>query len=227
MELKQQILEIDGEKIFCETFIREDTVIILHGAGASSRKRFQALAQAIIRRGIGVVLFDFSSHGDSTGERNELSLERRARQAEMVIETFVPREGKIYLAGFSMSGQTVCDLLPLYKKRAPAILLGCPAVYPKEASHLLFDGGAFTTKIRDKDNWKSSPAFSELSTYEGRTVIAVGKEDEIIPDEVIATLAKSAQHLRYVEYEGVDHQLAVWLAAHEQEQEKLLDLLLN
>lgn len=225
--LKQSILEVDGEKIFCETLIRKDNVVILHGAGASSRKRFQPLAEAIIRRGVGVILFDFSSHGDSTGIREKLSLERRVIQAREVIEAFVPKEGEVYLAGFSMSGQTVCDLLPFYKQRVPAILLGCPAVYAKDAQDLPFDGGEFTKRIRSESSWKNSTAFDELRAFEGKTIIAIGKEDPIIPVEVVRALKKSANHLSYVEYPEVDHQLAVWLAAHEQEQDELLDLLIS
>jgi len=226
MQLKQSVLEIDNEKISCETLIQRDNVVIFHGAGASNRKRFHVLAEAILRRGVGVVLFDFSSHGDSTGRREELSLERRRVQAQKVIEALLPREGKVYFAGFSMSGQTVCDLLPFYKERVPAILLGCPAVYAKGAQNLVFTG-EFTTKIRSANSWKDSTAFSELRAFEGKTIIAIGDEDQVIPSEVIIALKESANHLSYVEYPGVDHQLAVWLAAHKQEQDKLLDLFLG
>jgi pimeloyl-ACP methyl ester carboxylesterase len=224
--LKQSILEVDNEKIFCETLIRKDNVVILHGAGASSRKRFQPLAEAIVRRGVGVILFDFSSHGDSTGRREELSLERRVIQARKVIEAFLPKEGNVYFAGFSMSGQTVCDLLPFYKQRVPAILLGCPAVYTKDAQSLPFDGGEFTKIIRSESSWKNSTAFDELRAFKGKTIIAIGKEDPIIPIEVVHALKKTANHLNYVEYPGVDHQLAVWLATHGEQQDRLLDLLL-
>lgn len=227
MDLERNILEVDGEEIVCETLIRENNVVILHGAGASNRKRFHALAKAIARRGVGVILFDFSSHGDSTGMREELSLERRKLQAQRVIDTYIPQKGDLYFVGFSMSGQTVCDLLPLYKQRVPAILLGCPAVYSKDAQHLVFDGGEFTTKIRSEHSWKSSAAFDELRAYDGKTVIAIGKDDAVIPREVVQALKKSAKRLSYIEYEGVDHQLAVWLAAHAHEQDAVLDLLLN
>lgn len=227
MYLRQTTLEIDNEKIVCEALIREDNVVILHGAGASSRKRFQPLANAIVQRGKGVILFDFSSHGDSTGKREELSLERRATQAREVIDTLLPKEGELYLAGFSMSGQTICDLLPLYKGRVPAILLGCPAVYSHEVRDLRFDGGEFSSRIRVENSWKDSQAFNELRNFEGKTVIAIGKEDQIIPKEVVESLKVATKQLSYVEYPGVDHQLAVWLAAHEQEQGELLDLLFS
>lgn len=227
MQLQQQVLEIDNEKIVCETLLRENNVVILHGAGASSRQRYHVLAEACLRRGVGVILFDFSSHGDSTGKREDLSLRRRRIQAQEIIENLIPHEGKIYFVGFSMSGQTVCDLLPLYKERTPAILLGCPAVYSKAVQDLSFGRGEFTAKIRSTDSWKESDAFDELRAFAGKTVIAIGSEDLVIPKEVVASLKQSSKHLNYVEYPEVDHQLAVWLATHEAAQEELLDLLLG
>lgn len=227
MELKQNILEIDNETIVCESLVKQDNVVILHGAGASNRKRYYTLAEAIIRRGVGVLLFDFSGHGDSSGELKDLSLTRRRRQAQEAIDTILPKEGNMYLAGFSMSGQTVCDLLPFYKERVPAVLLGCPGIYTQTAHRMTFGGGEFTTKIRIADSWKDSTAFDELRSFEGRTIIAIGSKDQVIPREVIASLKTAAKHPEYIEYSGVDHGLAVWLAGHETEQEKLLNVLFD
>lgn len=225
MQFERSILEINNEKIVCESLIRKDNVVILHGAGMSDRKRYYGLAKAILRRGFGVILFDFSGHGDSTGELKNLSLDRRRIQAQKVIDNLAPREGKLYLVGFSMSGHTVCNLLPLYKERVPAILLGCPGVYSGSVQEVAFGGGEFTSKIRSTDSWKDSIALDELRSFRGKTVIAIGDNDQIIPKTVIASLKKAASNLEYVEYRGVDHQLAVWLSLHENEQEKLIDLL--
>jgi len=227
MQLKQSIFEVDNETIICESLVKKDNVVILHGAGMSHRKRYYTLARAIIQRGFGVVLFDFSGHGDSSGELKDLSLARRRLQARSVIDTILPKEGNLYLAGFSMSGQTACDLLPFYKERVRAVLLGCPGIYTQSAHEIVFGGGDFTTKIRVADSWKDSAAFDELQNFEGRTIIAIGERDQIIPKEVIISLKTAAKHPRYIEYPGVDHQLAVWLADHESEQEKLLNDLLG
>jgi len=227
MQLQRDVLKIDNEKIVCESFLKTDNVVILHGAGASDRKRYYALAETILGKGIGVLLFDFSGHGDSTGELKDLSLERRTIQAQKVIDAFIPREGRLYLVGFSMSGQTVCDLLPLYEERISAILLGCPGVYAKSVRKMSFGGGEFTTEIRSIDSWKDSTAFGELRAFEGKTIIAIGDQDSIIPKEVITSLKRSSRHLSYIEYPQVDHQLAVWLAAHKNDQEKLIEILLE
>ncbi len=227
MQLAQRILDIDNEKIVCETLLKKNNVVILHGAGSSDRKRYYALSEAIIRRGYGVILFDFSGHGDSTGELQDLSLHRRRIQAQKVIDSLAPQEGTLYLVGFSMSGQTVCDLLPFYKERVHAILLGCPGVYTKFVQEMTFGGSEFTTTIRHADSWKESIAFDNLQQFEGKTVIAIGDQDQVIPKGVITSLKAVAKHMDYREYSGVGHQLAVWLAAHKDEQDGLLDLLFD
>jgi len=227
MQLKKSTLDIDSEKIVCETLVKERNVVILHGAGLANRKRYYSLANAILQRGIGVVLFDFSGHGSSTGELKDLSLKRRLIQARGIINTFIPPESNFYLVGFSMSGQTVCDLLPMYDNRIVSILLGCPGIYAAAAQDIAFGSGEFTAHIRKQDSWKSSRAFGNLRTFKGRTIIAIGSDDHVIPRRVIDLLKKSAKHLVYREYPAVDHQLAVWLDAHEDKQQGLLDLLLN
>lgn len=225
MQLKQSILEIDNEKIVCETLIRQDNVAILHGAGAAERKRYYWLAQEILSRGFGVILFDFPGHGDSSGELGDQSLGRRCRQAQQVIDSFLPESGDLYLAGFSMSGQTACDLIPIYKDKVPAILLGCPGVYSNSVQDRVFGGEEFTKAIRVLASWKDSSAFSALRDFNGKTVIAIGDEDKVIPNELVENLRDAARDHEYVEYVGVDHQLASWLAKHDSEQNRLLDLL--
>lgn len=224
MQLQRSILEVDDEEIVCETLLRKRNVVILHGAGTSDRKRYYALADAILRRGIGVVLFDFSGHGESSGELQGLSLSRRKIQAQSVIDNFIPHQSQFYLMGFSMSGQTVCDLLPSYEGRISAILLGCPGIYTKSVHKMAFGGGEFTAKIRKVDSWKDTTAFDEIRSFQGRTIIAIGERDKVIPKAVVTSLKESSKHLSYIEYAEVDHQLAIWLAAHRDEQDDLLDL---
>jgi pimeloyl-ACP methyl ester carboxylesterase len=65
-------------------------------------------------RGCRALAFDFSGHGESSGELRELSLARRLRQAGAVIDRHVPPGDGLILVGFSMSGQTVADLVARY-----------------------------------------------------------------------------------------------------------------
>ena len=216
MNLQKQILHIDGEEIVCEHNVKSKNVVILHGAGQSSRVRFYALAEECLKAGVGVVLFDFSSHGESSGVREELSLRRRILQARGVIDELVP-SGDLCIAGFSMGAQTVCDLLPMYPNRIKSILLGCPAVYTVEAADMCFDGREFTRKIREEESWRRSASFGALRRFRGKTVIAMGDQDIVIPKDMVVLLRQQSANVIYREYKGVTHQLAVWLAEHPKE----------
>src|SRR4051812_31778357 len=100
MILQKQTLEIDGEQIVCEYELRETNAVILHGAGQAHRGRFYEIAEALLARGVGVVVFDFSGHGESSGQSSELSLRRRFLQAQAVIDTILPTDSPFYLVGF-------------------------------------------------------------------------------------------------------------------------------
>jgi len=132
MDFNRAVLDIDGEQLTCTFALRSKNAVILHGAGDSHKERFYPIAKELLDQGIGVIVFDFSGHGESSGKIKELSLSRRFKQASGVIDKLAPK-GQLYLVGSSMGGQTVCDLLPLYGSRVPAILLLCPAIYAEAA----------------------------------------------------------------------------------------------
>ncbi|GAA2370844.1 alpha/beta hydrolase [Streptomyces cuspidosporus] len=66
-------------------------VVIMHGAGIGSQQRSLPLARDFAAAGHASLAFDFSGHGRSSGTLEELSLERRLRQALAVIEAFTGR----------------------------------------------------------------------------------------------------------------------------------------
>lgn len=212
MQLEEKTLRVDGEQLVCEFALRERNAVILHGAGKANRKRMYNLAQALLERGVGVVLFDFSGHGDSSGDLSELSLSRRQMQAQEVIDSLLPDDSSLYLIGFSMGGQTLCDILPRYLERTLGILLCCPAMYSESARDLKFGNPEFTAILRTPGNWNESTAPAHLEAYSEPTIIAMGTEDKVIPPEVVELYKRSAQQLIYKEYPGVDHKLSAWFA---------------
>ena len=217
MNLEHTTIDTDSEKLVCEFSLRSANAIILHGAGQASRQRYYAVAEELLKHDIGVVMFDFSGHGESTGQLRELSLARRKKQAIAVIDKLVPAGSRLYLIGFSMGAQTACDLLPDYGKCTDAILLACPAVYRADVQEMPFGEDAFTIKLRELDSWQKTDAREYLSSFSGRVVIAIGSNDEVIPKGVVTLLRDSAKRLIYREYKGVPHALAAWLAEHPKE----------
>lgn len=123
------------------------TVVLLHGAGTSDKSRLTGLMTDFAARGHHALACDFSGHGDSSGALEDLSLRRRFRQARAVIDQCVPAGAGLVLIGFSMSGQTVADLVAHYGSRVASIGLCAPAVYAARAWPVPFSAG-FTEIIR-------------------------------------------------------------------------------
>jgi hypothetical protein len=214
MKLKKMMIDSDGERLACEFVLRDKNAVILHGAGASKRQRYYPIARELLKNGVGVVLFDFSGHGESTGELKDLSLVRRQAQAASVIDLIMPADSPLYLCGFSMGAQTVCDILPRYGGRTEAVLLGCPAIYAADVQDTRFGDPGFTKRLREHESWATSNAPASLSDFGGRTVIAIGDQDEVIPAGVVGLIKAAAKDLTFKEYAGAPHALAVWLESH-------------
>ncbi|WP_431046358.1 alpha/beta hydrolase [Streptomyces sp. P1-3] len=116
--------------------------VLLHGAGTSDEGRFSGLLGDLAARGHQALCFDFSGHGASSGRLPHLSLRRRFTQARAVIDAHVPPGRRLLLIGFSMSGQTVADLVAHYGSRVAAIGLCAPAVYDRAAWDVPFGDGS-------------------------------------------------------------------------------------
>ncbi|MGW4301058.1 alpha/beta fold hydrolase [Streptomyces sp. NPDC004646] len=208
------------------------TVVLLHGAGTGSKDRLLPLATEFAAQGCHTLAFDFSGHGDSTGALAELSLRRRYEQAVAVIDAHAPADPPLILVGFSMSGQTVADLVRHYGPRVAALALGAPAVYAPTAWDVPFGtgNGRFTEIIRTPNAWLTSPALATLRSYEGRAVLVVPGTDTVIPaavtEAVQDALATGAQYTR-LELPDAEHRLGLWFRDHPEECGELVRLLLG
>ncbi|WP_069752775.1 alpha/beta fold hydrolase [Streptomyces sp. EN16] len=208
------------------------TAVVLHGAGNSSTERLLPLVQEFVAHGCRGVAFDFSGHGESTGKLSELSLRRRFEQAVAVIDAYGGAEGPLVLVGFSMSGQTVADLVAHYGDRVTALGLCAPAVYTAEAWDVPFEDGdgRFSGIIRRPDSWREAPAFQVLRTYEGRAVLAVPGTDAVIPaavtEAVQDALAARAQYTRF-DLPDAQHQLGMWFRDHGDDRQEFVEAVLT
>lgn len=208
------------------------TAVLLHGAGTGGKDRLLPLLAEFVRRGCRGIAFDFSGHGDSTGALRELSLRRRFEQAVAVIDAHVPADSPLVLVGFSMSGQTVADLVRHYDDRVAALGLCAPAVYASEAWDVPFGTGQgrFSELIRTPDSWRTAPALDALRAYEGRSVLVVPGTDTVIPpavtDAVQDALTARSQYTRF-ELPDADHALGVWLRDHAGDRREVVDAVLT
>lgn len=228
----------DGERLSCVSGGGEDggagdtpTVVLLHGAGNGSKERLLPLLEEFVSRGCRGLALDFSGHGESSGELRELSLRRRFEQALAVIEASVPADGPLILVGFSMSGQTVADLVGHYGERVVTLGLGAPAVYAAAAWPVPFGegDGRFSRIIRTPDNWRQAPALDVLRAYEGRAVLAVPGTDAVIPPaltEALTDALTARARFTRLELPDADHMVGRWLCEHPADRKRFVDAVL-
>ncbi|MFD4976435.1 alpha/beta hydrolase [Streptomyces sp. NPDC058424] len=208
------------------------TAVVLHGAGTSSTERLLPLVREFVAHGCRGIAFDFSGHGESTGKLSELSLRRRFEQAVAVIDAYAGADGPLVLVGFSMSGQTVADLVRHYGDRVAALGLCAPAVYTAEAWDVPFEdgNGRFSGMIRRPDSWREAPALEVLRAYEGRAVLAVPGTDAVIPSAVTEAvqdaLAARAQYMRF-DLPDAQHQLGMWFRDHGEHRREFVEAVLT
>lgn len=207
------------------------TAVLLHGAGIGSKERLLPMLAEFASRGCGGLAFDFSGHGESSGELRELSLRRRFEQAVAVIDARVPADGPLIVVGFSMSGQTVTDLVGHYGGRVAAVGLCAPAVYAEEAWDVPFGegDGRFSEIIRRPDGWRGAPALEVLRGYEGRAVLAVPETDAIIPPEVTRAVQDAlSARARFTRFDvpGAEHMLGWWFSEHPEDRREFVTAVL-
>ncbi|MER7046641.1 alpha/beta fold hydrolase [Streptomyces jumonjinensis] len=225
----------DGERLSIYTVTPRNEragacgVVIMHGAGTGNKERNLPFAEDFAVYGHPVVALDFSGHGESSGELSDLSLRRRCDQAAAVIgEVFAP-ERPLILVGFSMSGQTVADLLELYGTRVTAVALCAPGIYGRDAWDVPF-GAGFSELIRRPESWRDSRALDVYARFEGRALLVVPEHDAVIPDgvtELLRTALAARADFSALRLTGAGHQLGIWLAGQPRARREIVSTLLR
>ncbi|MFF9673306.1 alpha/beta hydrolase [Streptomyces eurythermus] len=207
------------------------TALLLHGAGNGSKERLLPFLADFAARGCRALAFDFSGHGESTGELAELSLRRRYEQAVAVLDAHAPADDPLIVVGFSMSGQTVADLVRHYGRRVAAVGLCAPAVYGQDAWDVPFGNGdsRFSELIRRPDSWRDSPALEVFRSYAGRAVLAVPGHDTIIPAAVTEAIQEAlSERSRFSRFDlpDAEHILGLWFRDHDADRREFVKRLL-
>ncbi len=180
-------------------------VLMLHGAGEANKERSLPLAERLLSDGIGSFAFDFSGHGESTGELKSSSLRTRILEARSAMQ-FVDADC-VAVCAFSMGAHIALELLRHYSIRA--LVLFYPAIYSERAVDLPF-GAGFSDVIRQPDSWRDASVLNLLDDYTGTFLIVVGENDSVIPSGVISLLSarsKSAWRREVVQVDGAGHLL--------------------
>ena len=186
-------------------------VVVLHGAGKSSRHRFYSIRERLLAHGISSLAFDMIGHGDTGGNLSESSLKDRTLQAKSVINSCKISE-PLSLIGASMSGYTAIKLTQHF--HVMNLILFVPAIYSRHAYSLRFDDG-FSKVIREQKSWYDSDAWNILRNYKGNLLLVTAKNDDVIPKDVVRRIFKSATKSKKKvihEVQGSPHQILGYLA---------------
>jgi len=162
-------------------------VMVLHGAGQSSRSRFSRLRETLHQYGVPSAGFDFTGHGETGGELLGSTLSDRTAQASAVIR-HACRE-PLTLIGASMSGHTAIKLTQVFE--VENLILLVPAVYTPRAYRLPF-GPEFSAAIRVPGSWRESDAFDALAGFKGNLLVVAAECDATIPPEIPRRIHASA-----------------------------------
>ena len=206
-----------------------ETVRAVGVGRGSGLERNLPLAHDFASRGHVALALDFSGHGESSGSLPELSLRRRRDQAAAVIAAALPADLPLVLVGFSMSGQTVADLVEQVSHRVTAVVTCAPGVYGKDAWDVPF-GGGFTELIRTPESWRDSVAFDVYAQFTGRAVLVLPEEDDVIPADVTAGIESAlatSSRLTVLRLTGAGHQLGIWLAEQPKHRQLVVDTVLS
>lgn len=208
---------------------REEHVVILPGSGCTKSMN-QALAKDFADLGHRALSLDFSGHGESSGDFADLTLARRRDQAAALIEARIPAQRPVVLVGFSMSGQTVADLIEVFGERVTGIALGAPAIYPRALREVPFGDPSFLQLLSDPDTWPDSPALAAFRTFRGKALLLVPEHDEQVPapmTELIEQSMRANPRFAKQAIPGADHGLDEWFDQHPTVRQSLIKTLLT
>jgi alpha-beta hydrolase superfamily lysophospholipase len=197
-------------------------ILVLHGAGISSRKRYDTLREFLLAYKIGLCAFDCIGHGETGGNLSGSSLKERTEQALTIIEA-QKLSAPLILVGASMGAYTAIKLSGL--REVDKLILFVPAVYSAEAYEVLFTD-QFSEIIRKPKSWMQSDAWEILSKFRGELLVIQAGQDDVIPKELVTKSFESASIARKKELcvvSDAPHQILGYLNDHPEEREKVFN----
>lgn len=189
-------------------------LLFLHGAGTSDKDRVNYLIETLRPLGVEGFTFNFSGHGENKIPVEKSGLQKRVAEAESAIKKFKLAE-PLHIVGSSMGGYIAVKLLEKY--RVANLILFAPAFYDTRAYSTPFDQ-RFTQIIRQKNSWQSSDAFLLLKKFSGNVLVFIGKDDPVIPKDLISKLEENllrAKTKEIIRIPNCTHAIHKFISEHE------------
>jgi uncharacterized protein len=177
----------------------KDGPVLLSLIGRTSNRRkqryFDFLPRLSRELGITTVIFDYTGHGDSPFDIEDM---RQAQQFLEVITVFdwlkaqYPGKRKTFVVGSSYGGFMGANLV-LYRQ-IDGLILRAPAMYRPEDFYKLKkneDPDATQQFRHDEDRLAAHPLMQNLAKFSGDSLVLVHGRDEVIPTETTDAYAKA------------------------------------
>jgi pimeloyl-ACP methyl ester carboxylesterase len=199
------------------------TLVSLHGAGPAGRERIDYICRHLQGRAVSSFSFDFTGHGQSSGQLSESSLVKRSAEAKRAIDHSGFSSPNV-LIGTSMGAFISLMLLKQYDPSH--LILFCPAMYGDAALDVPFDD-RFTKILRTDGSFENSCYLDVLRNFKGKTIIFMGTEDKIIPRRVVEIYeeARSGRDHETVWLQGAEHVIHRWALVAQSRKTYILDKL--
>jgi pimeloyl-ACP methyl ester carboxylesterase len=218
------VVTTEGTRLRCSGEPDSDgsppSVLSVHGGGPSDRHSAAYLAPAFRQAGLGMLGFDCSGQGESSGDLKASSLAHRRAEALTVAEAWGCRPR--VLVGTSMGGAVAASLLDAFP--LDTLLLFCPAAYDRNAWTLPF-GAGFTEAIRRPESFQNNDLVDRCRSFRGRVLFVQGDGDDVIP-RVVPDLYRQAlvgaSEFRFVSLAGCPHPIHRWAAGRPEVQRLIL-----
>lgn len=191
----------------------EDGSVLLSLIGRTSKRtkqRYHDFLPSLSKElGITTVIFDYTGHGDSPFDIEELSPAQHFLEVITVfdwIKEKYPRK-KVFVIGSSYGGFLATQLTK-YRK-FDGLILRAPAIYKPSDFYTLKkneDREATQSFRRDAEALSKHPLLARASRFEGKVLLVVHDKDEQIPKETTDAYAEAFKP-SVILVEGVTHSL--------------------
>jgi len=201
-------------------------ILSLHGGGPSARVRITYIAEELAKNGHSVIRFDHSGHGESSGNLDHSSLNKRKEEA-LCATQFMALDQPITVIATSMGGHVALELLQHLNIKS--LILFCPAAYAAEAHDIRFDSG-FTDILREPNSFQRATVFSNLEKFTGNFLHVIGEQDTIIPPgvtELYQSHSVNAAKREFIVMPTWPHNMHNLFSENQKEKQELIDKILN
>jgi hypothetical protein len=175
---------------------------------AASRNRYAEFAEACAELGTTALTVDLLSHGQSSGNRENLTVSNYVEGVETAYDYLASRPEVDSTRIGAMGGSFGAYLLVLLSSRRPieSLLLRVPALYPDELQDKPRSDFDTDAVLRMKPNPDNS-ALQLVHKFAGKVLLVSSKHDEVIMPETISAYEQALNNGEHIPMADATHVL--------------------